>query len=62
MTAGWAERNVDPTAGVSLYPRRVYCPRCGLEKGVQGHARPGVCKSCTSTMPAEDRHEWKRAA
>lgn len=51
-------RNVDPTAGVPLMPRRIRCPRCGFDKGVAGHARPGLCSSCSSSLAPADRLEW----
>lgn len=47
----------DPTAGVSLM-RRVYCPRCGLDKGPKHYARPGLCQSCREGLTAPERLAW----
>lgn len=51
-------RHVDPTAGVTLMPRRVACPRCGIDKGIAGHARPGLCRPCRDTLAPVERLEW----
>ena len=53
----WQPR-VDPTAGVTLMPRRTLCPRCGFDKGVQGHARDGLCRTCRDGLTPAERLEW----
>lgn len=55
---GWATASLDPTAGVRLYPRVIHCPRCGVEKGSHGHAKPGICRDCAGSLTAEERAEW----
>lgn len=61
MTVGrpWAGAPADPSAGVTLWPGRVFCPRCGLEKpGGKAQAKPGICRDCSSVMTREERAEW----
>lgn len=53
----FARAHIDPTAGVALMPQIEKCPRCGLGKGVKGHARPGLCVDC-SIVVGLDRVRW----
>ena len=59
MTARtWQGVAADPSAGVTLWPGRVFCPRCGLEKRGGTSAKPGICRDCSSVMTREERAEW----
>lgn len=49
----------DPSAGVTLWPGRVLCPRCGFDKGTKEHAKPGLCRDCSSGMTQEERTAWR---
>lgn len=52
---------IDPSAGVTLMPRREYCPRCGVDKGMKSNARRGLCSDCSRPMTPADRALWNAA-
>lgn len=53
----------DPTAGVTLAPTILECPRCGVAKGIKGKDRPGLCHDCRDVLPTHaDRAPWRVAA
>lgn len=59
----WPERvYADPTAGVTLAPKLLLCPRCGGVKGRKGYDRPGLCADCRDVLSAAEREIWRRAA
>lgn len=57
----WRYAAIDPSAGVTLMPRRIVCPRCGVDKGQRGIARPGLCSDCSRPMTPADRALWNAA-
>lgn len=52
---------VDPTAGVTLAPKLLLCPRCGGVKGRKGYDRPGLCPDCRDVLSEEEKAVWRRA-
>lgn len=57
----WEHVHVDPTAGVALWPRMLYCPRCGGVKGRAAHDRPGLCTDCREVVPRAEWASWRPA-
>lgn len=51
---------VDPTAGVTLAPRPVTCPRCGIEKPHK--SRRGLCLDCYGILTYAERAAWRAGA
>lgn len=59
----WTAANVDPSAGVRLWPEPLLCVRCGCVKGRKHYDRPGLCKDCREELPTlAERAPWKVAA
>lgn len=58
----WAAHHIgqalDPSAGVTLAPKRVICPRCGIDKGRVSDARKGLCRSCSGGLTPKEREAW----
>lgn len=58
----WEHVHLDPSAGVPLAPRVLYCPRCGGVKGLAAHDRPGLCPDCREVLTGPEKRLWLRAA
>lgn len=54
----WEIASADPTAGVRLMPKKAYCPRCGIEKGIASQVRRGLCMDCYGILDAPTRKAW----